>query len=139
MQSVILVLVLAGGLAQTPAAKTQEAPSCRAGFDRKVAMETAWPSLSQCAPGTVLPKVIKESKPRYSKAAMEQRVQGVVEMEVVVDRAGRVASARTVRALHPELDAEAIETVKQWRFEPARTADKTVAVLVNIEMTFALR
>ena len=139
MHSVMLVLVLAGGLSQTPGPSSQPAPECRTGFDRKVADKSAWPSLPACASGTVLPKVIKDAKPQYTSAAMRSGVQGVVEMEVVIDRAGRVASAHVVRPLHPDLDAKAIEAVKEWRFEPGRMGDKTVPVLVNIEMTFTLR
>jgi protein TonB len=85
--------------------------------------------------------VITEAKPRYTEAAMRARIQGIVEMQVVVLADGTVGPVRVVRSLDKELglDEQAVRAVKEWTFKPGRKDDKPVNVLVNIEMTFKVR
>jgi protein TonB len=92
-----------------------------------------------CAADLTMPRVVKEHKPQYTRDAMRARVQGRVEMQVVVSAEGTVRDARIVHSLHPDLDEQALLAVKQWRFEPGRKDGKPVPVLVTIEMTFTLR
>ena len=40
--------------------------------------------------------------------------------------------------LHPELDREAIDTLKAWQFEPARLYLEPVRVVVEVHMAFQL-
>jgi periplasmic protein TonB len=90
--------------------------------------------------GVKSPVLIKEVKPNYTAGAMRRKVQGVVEMEVVVLADGTVADGvKVTRSLDDELDQEAIQAVKQWRFRPGTKDDTPVAVQVNIEMSFTLR
>jgi TonB family protein len=92
-----------------------------------------------CAGNVTVPRVVRERKPSYTNAAMRERVQGTVEMEVVVGTDGAVREVEVIRSLHPELDQSAIEAVKEWQFAPGTVNGQAVAVLVNIEMTFTLR
>jgi len=87
------------------------------------------------------PVLIHETKPAYTQAAMQARIQGLVEMDAVVLPDGRVGSVRVVRSLDSRfgLDERAMEAVKAWRFRPALQAGQPVAVLVRIELTFTLR
>jgi len=93
------------------------------------------------APGVVMPKVIRESKPRYTREAMEAKIEGTVLLECVVQADGTVGETRVVRSLDTQhgLDDEAVKALKQWRFSPGTKDGKPVPVVVELEMTFTLR
>jgi TonB family protein len=86
------------------------------------------------------PRVISEVKPIYTTAALLQRIQGSVVLEVVVTRDGCASEIRVIRSLDPGgLDQEAVKATAQWRFEPGRLAGVPVDVLVNVMLDFTIR
>jgi TonB family protein len=93
--------------------------------------------------GISSPVPITQAKPRYTRAAMEKKIEGSVLMECVVRADGTVGDISVIRSLDKEsgLDDEAVAAVKQWTFQPAiRQQDKKpVAVWVTIEMAFTLK
>ena len=91
--------------------------------------------------GLTSPVVITEAKPKYTAEAMRARIEGIVEMEVIVLADGTVGPVRVVRSLDKELglDAQAMRAVKEWTFKPGRKDGQPVNVLVNIEMHFTVR
>jgi TonB family protein len=72
---------------------------------------------------------------------MDQKIQGIVEIEAVIESDGTVGEVKVVRSLDAEfgLDEEAVKAVKKWLFKPGKKDGVAVPVLVNIEMTFTLR
>jgi len=91
--------------------------------------------------GVSWPKLIVELKPNYTAEAMRARVEGIVELEIVVHADGTVGRIRITRSLDPRfgLDNEAIKAVRGWRFDPARQAGTPVQVRVPVEVSFRLR
>jgi len=93
--------------------------------------------------GATSPQLIREVRPGYTVEAMRAKVQGRVELEVVVLPDGTVdpKQIRMIRSLDSTfgLDAQAIEAVKQWRFRPGRQNGRPVPVRVTVELTFTLR
>ncbi|HEU4891349.1 MAG TPA: energy transducer TonB [Vicinamibacterales bacterium] len=86
------------------------------------------------------PRVIKEVKPRYTRAALLNKIQGVVVLEVLVTREGCPTQIRVVSSLdRGGLDEEAVTAVSGWQFEPGRMANVPVDVLVIVELTFSIR
>lgn len=90
------------------------------------------------------PQLIREVKPAYTVNAIRAKIQGRVELDVVVLPDGTIdpARIRIVQSLDPTfgLDAQAIEAVKQWRFRPGRNrGQQAVPVRVRVELTFTLR
>jgi len=99
------------------------------------------------------PQLIHEVKPNYTGDAMRAKLQGVVEMDAVVNADGTVdpGSLKITRSLDSTfgLDEEAKKAVRQWRFRPAMCTrpdgcngvarGQTVKVLVSVELTFTLR
>jgi protein TonB len=90
------------------------------------------------------PRLIKEVKPKYPESAAG--LTGIVTMQAVVLPDGTVgdvqfskdAPAKGIPAgRYPDIDKEAIRTVRQWRFVPARRDGEPVPVMVEIEMLFA--
>jgi protein TonB len=91
--------------------------------------------------GVTAPRLTRQTKPNYSAAAMNARIQGAVEMEAVVLADGSVGEVRVLRSLDKEhgLDDEAVRTVGEWRFLPGKKNDVAVPVIVKVVMSFTLR
>ena len=73
-------------------------------------------------------KVIARTAPSYPELAKKMHLSGKVRVEVVVNPAGSVTSAKLVGG-NPVFESSAIEAVKQWKFEPAQNATKGVIIL----------
>jgi protein TonB len=84
------------------------------------------------------PRAIYDPEPQYTDEARKSKIQGVVMLAVVIGPDGRAHDFRVSRSLGMGLDEKAIETVRTWKFEPARKDGQPVAVLVNIEVNFRL-
>jgi protein TonB len=93
----------------------------------------------QIGNGVKAPILAKEVKPNYTKAAMDRRVQGTVEVDAIVLKDGSVGDVTIKRSLDEDLDQEAIKATKQWRFQPGTKDGEAVNVQVQIELTFTLR
>ena len=93
-------------------------------------------------PGGVVttPRLIAQTKPKYTTEALSQKIQGSVWLELVVTRNGQVEQVRVVRSLDPGgLDNQAVAAVRQWRFEPGRLAGTPVDVQVTVVMDFSIQ
>jgi TonB family protein len=89
--------------------------------------------------GVTMPELEREQKPRYTPEAMSDKVEGKVLLRVIVADSGCVTQADVLRPLHPGLDLEALNAILQWRFKPALRDGQPVALLVTVEVGFALR
>ena len=75
------------------------------------------------------PRVIAEVKPTYTTAALYEKIQGTVVLELVVRANGFPSDIRVIRSLDPGgLDEQAISAVSRWRFEPGRLGGTCVNV-----------
>jgi protein TonB len=97
------------------------------------------PGLLKPSKTVTTPRLLHEVKPQYTARAIRERAQGTVRMRCVVLRDGTVGDVQVKESLHPDLDLEAVRTVRKWRFVPGMAEGKTVAVQVEIEMTFTLK
>ena len=89
----------------------------------------------------VNPRMLSAVNPQYTSEALDEKITGTVQLEIVVLPNGTVGDVRITRSLDPVfgLDAEAIKAARQWRFEPATRFGEPVASLNTIEMDFSLR
>jgi len=92
-------------------------------------------------PGTPVkdPILKKEVKPDYTGGAMRRKVEGREELDAVLSRSGCIRFAKVTHTLDPELDAQGIMAVIQWKFQPGMLDGTPVAVLISVELTFTLR
>jgi TonB family protein len=91
-------------------------------------------------PNVTAPRVLKHVEPRYPAGAMTFDVSGILIVEVIIDKEGRVSSPRIRKALPaPTLSYAALDAVRQWRFEPGRIGGEPVDVLFNLTVNFKLR
>jgi len=89
--------------------------------------------------GVSAPVPVREVKPQYTAEAQKAKIEGIVELECVVEKDGRIEEVTVTKSLDEGLDQQAIKAVRQWRFEPGRKDKQPVRVLITLEMTFTLR
>lgn len=86
------------------------------------------------------PVLTHRVQPDYPQQARREKVHGLVLLEAVLDRNGRVEPGVKVLQSIPMLDDEAIEAVRRWRFKPARNrGGEPLRVIVEIPIRFVLR
>ena len=85
------------------------------------------------------PRLVREVRPNYTEEGRRRRIEGEVDLEVVVSADGRASTVRVVRGLGAGLDEQAVLAVRQWRFSPARRNGTPVDVVVNVSVEFSLR
>lgn len=64
-------------------------------------------------------------------------MQGVVILEAVVDRQGRVENVRVLGSI-PLLDKAAITAVQQWRYSPLRLNGMPERFVLTVSVSFRL-
>ena len=86
------------------------------------------------------PVVLREVKPAYTSRAMREKIQGAVELEIVIDADGRVNRARVIKSLDPVfgLDNSALDAARQWTFKPAQLSGVPVATWATLVLNFRL-
>ena len=75
--------------------------------------------------------------PEFPEAALRAKAGGNVTLRVIIDEDGRAADIQISKSGGPDLDKQAVEAVRKWRFKPA--LDKKgnpVRVFTVIEITF---
>ena len=88
--------------------------------------------------GTIGPKPRYTPEPEYSEVARDERYQGTLVMEMIVDETGKVKQPRITRPLGMGLDENAVSRVLTWKFDPAQMDGRPVAVLMQLEVSFNL-
>jgi protein TonB len=83
------------------------------------------------------PKKIVDVAPIYPDIARNNRVEGLVILEAVINEAGAVERIKILRS-HALLDSAAIEAVKRWRYTPTLLNGTPVSVLMTITVNFKL-
>jgi len=79
-----------------------------------------------------------EPDPEYSEEARKARYQGTVTVSIIVGPDGHVRTAKVISPVGMGLDEKAVDTVLQWRFEPAKKDGHPVAVYASVEVNFHL-
>jgi len=99
---------------------------------------------SSPAPAPVVPPrfnaaYLRNPPPVYPVLSRRQREQGKVVLRVLVNAGGGAeqVAIRTSSGFE-RLDAAALETVKQWKFVPARQGDRSVPAWVLVPISFSL-
>ena len=77
-------------------------------------------------------------RPRYPTGAQQRRVSGVVILEAMLSKRGCITTGRVLRSVDPELDLEALRTVMQWEYAPARLKGEPVDLLMTVTVNFTL-
>jgi periplasmic protein TonB len=84
------------------------------------------------------PKFKTRVEPVYPAAARKAEVEGVVQLEVLIDRNGRVKDVKVLKTPGGGLDAAAVAALNKSRFEPGMMNGKPVPVKIKIPYRFIL-
>lgn len=85
------------------------------------------------------PEKIYSPQPKYTEEARKARLQGAVILQTVIDTLGNVTDVKVLKGLTLGLTESAIDTVRQWRFEPATQNGRPVPVYFNLVVTFSVQ
>jgi len=83
------------------------------------------------------PDKIVDVPPIYPGVAKTARLQGVVDVEIVVGTTGNVEQARVVRSV-PSLDDAALTAIRQWKYKPTIINGTAVPILMKVHVAFTL-
>ena len=84
------------------------------------------------------PRKIVDVKPVYPEDARDARVQGVVVIELLLGKDGKVEDARVVRSVQ-QLDQAALDAVRQWEFEPVVVKGSPERAIMKVTLNFKLQ
>lgn len=98
------------------------------------------PGISGPPRGTkvTMPQLLTQNEPEYSEEARKAKLQGTVDLTIVVGADGRVERVDVIRGLGLGLDERAVDAVKKWRFRPATSDGKPIAASAAVAVTFRL-
>jgi protein TonB len=84
------------------------------------------------------PELIWKSEPAYTEEARKVRLQGTVQLRIVVNEKGRAESIVVTQGLGLGLDERAREAVAQWKFRPGMRGGKPVPTVAIVQVSFRL-
>jgi periplasmic protein TonB len=96
------------------------------------------PAMLRVSPGVILAKVVDLPKPAYPAIAKQARVQGPVNVQVLIDETGKVISAQAVKG-SAMLTQAAVDAARRARFTPTKLGDHPVKVQGVIIYNFVLQ
>jgi protein TonB len=82
------------------------------------------------------PRLKSSVNPVYPTAALRDRVRGLVLLRVLVSDTGEPLEIRVLEPARDDLTEAAVEAIRVWRFEPARTSGAAVRTWVTIRVPF---
>jgi len=98
-----------------------------------------WVFLPGAGKSITHPKLIHQVLPEYTSEATRKGIEGDVFIEGIVTAEGKVVLVRLAKRLPDnDLNTRAMESVLQWRFEPARKDGRPVPVVSLFKVTFQI-
>jgi periplasmic protein TonB len=82
-------------------------------------------------------KIILQPQPVYPALARQARIQGTVVLHAIIGTDGRVNELLVISG-HPLLVQAALDSVKQWRYQPTLLNNQPVEVDTTITVSFVL-
>jgi protein TonB len=84
------------------------------------------------------PKLISSTRPAYPQLAKQGNVEGDVVITADIDATGKVIAARAT-AGPAYLRQAAVDSVRNWKYEPANLNGKPISAQVSIKIQFRLK
>lgn len=80
------------------------------------------------------PGLIKRVEPHYPPVAQSARLEGVVVLDAIIDKEGRVVDIKVLREANPMFTQSAVAALRQWRYTPGPRD-----VILTVTVSFTLR
>ena len=111
-------------------------------IETEIPLPPALPAPSPLAPirigGAIRePALVYRVNPVYPLAAVKAGLEGVVILEAIVDREGRVEDVKVLRS-QGIFDRPAIDAVRQWRYSPVLLNGRPEKFILTVVVTFRL-
>lgn len=87
-------------------------------------------------PGLVEPKPLYSPEPEFSEKARKAAEQGTVSISLKVGTDGLPRDLRLVCSSATDLNENAMEAVKRWKFAPGTRGGKPIIVQIEVEVQF---
>jgi TonB family protein len=91
------------------------------------------------AGGVTSPTVIRRVEPAYPRAMLLGRINGVVVLQCIIDKSGRIREVRVDRSSLAAFEQPAIDAVQQWLFKPGTLNGQPVDVIFELTVKFQVR
>jgi TonB family protein len=88
--------------------------------------------------GITAPVATFQREPDYTKQARKKKIQGIVQMSVLIGKDGNVENVKLINSLEPSLDENAVKAVQTWKFKPCQKDSEPVRCTVHIEVSYHL-
>jgi len=92
--------------------------------------------------GEAEPFVIRRAPLEYPRFAKNNRIEGVVVLQVEIFADGTVGTVEVKKSVTPDpcvLSEAAVKSVKKWKFSPAKYKGKPVACWTTFPVVFELK
>lgn len=130
MRHAIVVLIALSAAAAVPRAMASQEPSPAPG--------AAASEVKVAGRDVPAPKRKSFVQPVFPPEAQAMGQRGIVILELLIDTAGKVASADVLRSV-PPFDQAALTAARQWEYEVTKVDGKPVPVRLTVPITFALK
>lgn len=129
----LCTLMIAAAVMVLPAALTEYAQARPRDTNHCLGFDASWPDPEGVTP----PKLVRQVLPRYPLKSAIDRASGVVIVQFIVTKDGKVDSPR-IACSDPKrrFDDAALDAVREWVYEPA-TKDGQPVVYVGMQATVA--
>ena len=87
-------------------------------------------------PQTSFPKLISQTAPSSASTDQHPIASGKVRIRAIINVDGSLAPVSVIHGINPVIDQEALDTVKKWRFQPARLLGLPIAMRMVVEVKF---
>jgi len=84
------------------------------------------------------PRLMKKVEPIYPEEARKAGIEGIVILEAMTDEKGNIARVKVLKSI-PELDQAAINSLKQWKYEPTIIDGKPTPIVFTVTIRFQLK
>jgi TonB family protein len=125
----------ASGGARRSLVSSVDVDAARRRFEREIETCQASPTGGRIRP----PRKLKDVRPVYPESLVSAGIGGTVVLEATVGADGNVANIDVVKTVHPELDASAIEAVRQWQFDGTLLNCKPTEVSMTVSISFNVK
>jgi protein TonB len=134
---IVTTVAISLSLAVCATAAPAQSAGCGSTASATAPDDHAFAGYSRVTTGITPPKASHSPDPPYPDVPADTEPHGVVVMLIGVDAHGHVGPVQVMRSSAPVFEKSAVDTVKGWKFKPAKKDGKAVPVQITVEMSFA--
>ncbi len=116
-------------------------PALKAGVSVEAAMTMSVVMQNPVTPKAataIPPKPLKQTPPKYPYGMAKSGFVGEVVVQFTIDVQGDVQNVTIAESNHPGFNEAAVESVREWKFQPASVNGKTIRTRVSQKLQFEL-